>query len=118
MKWLRITAIVLLVVVVAAFAAWQLWPVQIMVRAYRFTHRVEPNRPVRWAEGPAVAPAGPRPPNIVLIVADDLGMNDFTAEGPGTGVASGLVPTPNIAIRSPRHPSISKAHADSGGRLS
>lgn len=96
MKWLKITLAVVLVAGIAAWAAWRLWPVQIMVTAYRFTHPVAANRPVRWAEGPAVAPAGARPPNIVLIVADDLGINDITAEGPGTGVAHGVVPTPNI----------------------
>jgi arylsulfatase A-like enzyme len=97
MRWLKITLAVVLVAGVAAWAAWRLWPVQIMVTAYRFTHPVAANRPVRWAEGPAVAPAGARPPNIVLIVADDLGINDITTEGRGAGVAHGLVPTPNIS---------------------
>lgn len=76
--------------------AWLLWPVQIMVTAYRFTHHVAANHPVHWAAGPTTPRSGERPPNIILIVADDLGMNDFTAEGPGHGVAGGLVPTPNI----------------------
>ena len=93
---LRLASIILGLAIVAGVVAWQLWPVQIMVTAYRLTHRVAANHPVRWAQGPATAPAGPRPPNIVLIVADDLGINDVTAEGPGTGVAGGLVPTPNI----------------------
>jgi len=96
MKWPGIIGATVLVAVVAAFTAWQLWPVQIMVTAYRLTHRVAANRPVHWAQGPAVARRGESPPNIVLIVADDLGINDVTAEGPGTGVAGGLVPTPNI----------------------
>ena len=96
MRWLKITPALLLAIGSAAMLAWQLWPVQIMVTAYRFTHRVAANRPVHWAEGPATAPAGERPPNIVLIIADDLGINDITAEGAGTGVADGLVPTPNI----------------------
>ncbi|MFL6736169.1 MAG: sulfatase-like hydrolase/transferase [Sphingomonas sp.] len=96
MKWPRILIVVLLVALVLGWTAWQLWPVEIMVAAYRLTHPVGPNQPVHWAEGPAGAPAGDRPPNVVLIVADDLGMNDITAEGPGTGVAGGAVPTPNI----------------------
>jgi arylsulfatase A-like enzyme len=89
-------AVGFLLLAVAAAAAWLIWPVQIMVMAYRVSHPVAKNRPVEWAEGPATAPAGERPPNIILIVADDLGINDVTTEGPGTGVAGGLVPTPNI----------------------
>lgn len=52
------------------------------------------NRPISWAQGPASAPAGERPPNIILIVADDLGMNDISLYG--GGVAGGAVPTPHI----------------------
>ena len=57
---------------------------------------VHPNRPVRWERGPdtATVPADRRPPNIVLIVADDLGYNDITLNG--GGVADGALPTPNI----------------------
>lgn len=39
-------------------------------------------------------PVDKRPPNIVLIVADDLGFNDLTFHG--GGVAGGAVPTPHI----------------------
>jgi len=49
---------------------------------------------VPWARGPDTPPAGERKPNIVLIVADDLGWNDLTFNG--GGVAQGTVPTPNI----------------------
>jgi len=52
------------------------------------------NRAVIWAKGPASAPPGKRPPNVILIVADDLGMNDISLYG--GGVAGGAVPTPNI----------------------
>lgn len=50
--------------------------------------------PVKWEQGPATAPAGERPPNVILIVADDLGFNDISFNG--GGVAGGLVRTPNI----------------------
>ena len=96
MRRLKALYVLPIAAAIGAAAAWQLWPVQIMVEGYRLTHPIARNRPVHWAEGPAVVPAGDRPPNIVLIVADDLGMNDITAEGPGRGVAGGLVPTPNI----------------------
>lgn len=51
-------------------------------------------RPVAWNKGPAAAPEGKRPPNVVLIVVDDLGVNDISLYG--GGVANGAVPTPNI----------------------
>jgi arylsulfatase A-like enzyme len=95
-KRLNIAGVIAGLAVLAALAAWALWPVQIMIVAYRLTHHVAANRPVHWAQGPSTPTAGERPPNIVLIVADDLGINDVTAEGSGTGVAGGLVPTPNI----------------------
>ncbi|SNS64967.1 Arylsulfatase A [Sphingopyxis indica] len=55
---------------------------------------VQPNRPVAWQQGPAKPPEGKRPPNIILIVADDLGWNDISLNG--GGVAGGIVQTPNI----------------------
>ncbi len=55
---------------------------------------VGPHQEVSWERGPD-APENPqRPPNVVLIVADDLGWNDLTFNG--GGVAGGTVPTPHI----------------------
>jgi arylsulfatase A-like enzyme len=54
---------------------------------------VEPNRAVAWNQGPPAAlPAGQRPPNIILIVADDLGWGDVSITGKGV---AGMA-TPNI----------------------
>ncbi|MDP1736611.1 MAG: sulfatase-like hydrolase/transferase [Caulobacter sp.] len=62
----------------------------------RIKNPIQPFHEVTWAKGPApAAPAdGRRPPNVILIVADDLGINDL--QSTGTGVADGAVPTPAI----------------------
>ena len=51
-------------------------------------------REVTWQAGPADAGTNDRPPNVVLIVVDDLGFNDVTFYG--GGIADGSVATPNI----------------------
>lgn len=57
---------------------------------------IAPNRAIAWRQGPQTAIESPssRAPNIIFILADDLGINDLSTFG--GGVASGLVPTPNI----------------------
>lgn len=76
-----------------ALAAMNRATIFAMIAHSRLPH-IEPNRPVTWAQGPAAPAPGARPPNVVFILADDMGFNDITFNG--GGVAGGQVPTPNI----------------------
>ena len=61
-----------------------------------FMHPRGPNVPVPWMDGPPLAekPINARQPNVIIILADDLGINDVTTHGGGH--ADEGVPTPNI----------------------
>ncbi|MFM6991979.1 MAG: sulfatase-like hydrolase/transferase, partial [Rhodoferax sp.] len=56
----------------------------------------DPYRETPWVQGPLTpaAPVHARAPNIIFILADDLGINDISAAG-GGHTAQG-VPTPHI----------------------
>jgi len=73
-----------------------------------------PNREVVWSGGsdPLGRPADERPPNIVLILADDLGWNDLSFNG--GGVAGGTVPTPNIDSIAAEGANFSNGYAANG----
>jgi arylsulfatase A-like enzyme len=72
---------------------------------------VGPNIPVPWADGPvqAATPLESRKPNIIFILADDLGFNDISTFG--GGVAGGRVPTPNIDRLAARGAVFTQAYA-------
>ena len=57
---------------------------------------IAPHRAVVWSRGPAQADAPPaeRPPNVVLILADDMGMGDVSYYTGAT--VAGVPTTPNI----------------------
>lgn len=89
----------LLAVTVGAWVAWQnrvnllVWGLPI---ANSLLNPVGPNVPVNWPQGPAASdtPAAERPPNIILILADDMGFNDVSLYN--GGAADGTVMTPHI----------------------
>lgn len=72
---------------------------------------IGPHRPVVWEAGPDTAQERGDRPNIILIVADDLGWNDITLHG---GVAGGTVPTPNIDRIAREGVQLTHAYAASG----
>ena len=74
-------------------------PLLLAIANYKADQKYSERQPfyqVPWQQGPSVAKASPneRPPNIILIVADDLGFNDISTFG--GGVADGRVLTPGI----------------------
>jgi len=72
------------------------------------------NQPIGWATGPdaAALPASERPPNIVFILFDDLGINDLSTFG--GGVAGGQVPTTHIDRLAADGALFSQAYAGNG----
>lgn len=96
MKKLFLTIVVLLAIICLA---WQ-FRVDLLVwgapKIRAFLDPVPDNIPTQWSKGPDVAslPPGERAPNIILILADDLGFNDISLYNGGAG--DGSLKTPGI----------------------
>ncbi len=102
-----IIAIVIVIVLGASLAWFKRVDVMLAVVKYKAQsrHTIAENREVVWqgdaSSTSAIAATSTaqdsdttRPPNIILIVADDLGYNDISTFG--GGVAGGQIKTPNI----------------------
>ena len=91
--------VIVLVLAVGAYAGWQnrvnllVWGLPLVSKV---TKPIGPNIATEWPAGPATAsePAAERPPNIVFILADDMGFNDISLYN--GGAADGSVMTPHI----------------------
>ena len=85
--------------IIAGFAGWQ-QRVELLVwvapKLLKITSPVAENRELNWSQGPEVVASEPadRPPNIVLIVTDDMGFNDISLYNGGAG--DGTLQTPSI----------------------
>ena len=96
----RLLIYTLLVVAVLGGVAWMnKIPILLQVVSLQTDKEYADRKPfysVAWGQGPSETnlQANERPPNIILIVADDLGFNDISTFG--GGVAGGQVNTPNI----------------------
>ena len=96
MKKLAIAIVVLLAVAALAYH----YRLELMLaaapRIADLRDPIDANREVVWSQGPATADKAPteRPPNIIVIVADDMGFNDVSFYN--GGAADGTLQTPHI----------------------
>ncbi|MEI9888777.1 MAG: sulfatase-like hydrolase/transferase [Rhizomicrobium sp.] len=90
-RWIALGAVAIMAA--AGYVAFQHYWYYIPGIVSRWRDPVLPNQAVTWQQGPATAPAIRRP-NVLFILADDLGFNDLSFNG--GGVAGGKAPTPHI----------------------
>jgi len=91
--------VVLLALAIASYVGWQnrlnllVWA---LPKITAITQPVGPNVAIEWGRGPETAevPVAERPPNIILVLTDDMGFNDISLYN--GGAADGSLQTPNI----------------------
>ena len=87
-----------LTVLISGFLLWE-FKVNIIIWALptvaNFINPVQDNIPTKWSEGPSERPdQTDSRPNIILILADDMGYNDISLHN--GGAADGTLETPHI----------------------
>ena len=87
-----------LTILISGFLLWE-FKVNIIIWALptvvNFINPVQDNIPTKWSEGPSERPdQTDSRPNIILILADDMGYNDISLHN--GGAADGTLETPHI----------------------